>query len=111
MRTVPQYQSPYPLLKAWAEEATLPVLRRLLLLPLAFVALILGLAPAFWPLAVLAGAGVCLAAWGLLAHRLARAPSRPLILLQTLTVALGTLCALVGALTVFLLLLGPRWNL
>ena len=105
------YQSPYPLVKAWARQAPLRVLWPLLILPIVGTALILGFAQAMWPLAVLSGAGVYIALWGLVAHRVANHPSRPLIWLQAALAVLGTLFALAGAITVFLILLGPRWNL
>jgi len=106
-----QYQSPYPLVKAWARQAPLRVLWSLLVLPILGTALILGFAQALWPLAVFSGTGICIALWGLVAHRVASHPSRPLTWLQAVLAVLGTLFAMTGAITAFLILLGPRWNL
>ena len=105
------YHSPYAAVAKWAADASKRALLELLIVPTTIALALVALATSFWPLAVLSGTPVCIGLWGLLAHREAAHPSVTVRVLKASLVLLGSLCALVGALAVFIGLLGPRWNL
>jgi hypothetical protein len=93
-------ESLFGVLGTAARRRTVPGLAIQLLVCGAIGALILAVAPAWWPVASLLGAPTGYAAWGLLARRLDRSPPDSLALHEaSFAVAVtGTVCALAGIL-------------
>jgi hypothetical protein len=104
-------ESLYALITSSASQARPRTLLLLLLLASVSPLILVLTAVEYWPMALFFGSLGTIALWGLLAHAPARY-SRTLVGgLQHGLLILGHLLALAAAASLFVWLLGPRWNL